>query len=621
MMKVQKTIIRNIVTLKHGHFSTHERVLVCPKGCKYPKGALITARAEMVNNLVPIGSNYGYDIEVFVGMERFICHRQRKEIQSALKSEYGISVSTGEISKLSKRFLSHIELLHKERSEDMKQVFSKDGGYPLHIDATTEDGKGTLLVIYAGWRKWVLGAWKIPSENADVIEPKITGVSRTYGEPCAIVRDLGRSIASAVEAAADKMQKRPQILACHFHFLRDIGKDILGEDHENLRKLIRKLAIRENLRLIINKLKKKIGSDDISNSYKKFEKDFDPIKNPLLPDGSYGISIVQAMARWILDYYHDGKNLGFPFDRPYIDFYRRCQIVNKSIEIFSSQTRYDWNVDKALEYVAKAIHPILSSSAVNKTIRKLEQKTDYFDKLRKVFGLEGQKLPEDIDPNCINSIKEYESNIMNEVNDFIKKIEMKYAASSTKADEKKTIKIILDHLKRHDDYLWGHIVKLPEEAGGGIRFVARTNNMLESHFHTVKQHERRRSGRKILTQDFENMPPAAMLTMNLLKPDYVQLLCGSIDNLPLCFSNIDMKQRENLMNIIHSELDSISLSDSQTEQLSMTDKLFVRKDIVRDWIIAASEDKSILAFREEKARLSTSMGNSIFPRISENCGM
>jgi hypothetical protein len=67
------------------------------------------------------------------------------------------------------------------------------------------------------------------------------------------------------------MQKRPQILACHFHLLRDIGKDILGEDHENLRKLIRKLSIRENLRLVVNKLKKKIGSNDISHSYKKFE--------------------------------------------------------------------------------------------------------------------------------------------------------------------------------------------------------------------------------------------------------------------------------------------------------------------------------------------------------------
>ena len=156
---------------------------------------------------------------------------------------------------------------------------------------------------------------------------------------------------------------------------------------------------------------------------------------------------------------------------------------------------------------------------------------------------------------------------------------------------------------------------------GGTRLVDRTNNILENNFHTVKQHERRRSGRKILTQDFENMPPAAMLAMNLLKPDYVQLLCGSLNNLPLCFSNTDMKQRENLLNITQSDFDINTISDSQTEQMSMTDKLFVRKEIVQDWIIAASEDKSILLFREEKTRMATAMGNSIFSTIAERCSM
>jgi hypothetical protein len=37
----------------------------------------------------------------------------------------------------------------------------RDGGWPMHIDATGENGRGTLLVAYAGWRGWVLGAWRI----------------------------------------------------------------------------------------------------------------------------------------------------------------------------------------------------------------------------------------------------------------------------------------------------------------------------------------------------------------------------------------------------------------------------------------------------------------------------
>jgi len=38
------------------------------------------------------------------------------------------------------------------KSEVLKEVISKDGGYPMHIDATCEDGRGTTLVVYAGWR-------------------------------------------------------------------------------------------------------------------------------------------------------------------------------------------------------------------------------------------------------------------------------------------------------------------------------------------------------------------------------------------------------------------------------------------------------------------------------------
>lgn len=317
-----------------------------------------------MNNLVPIGANYGYDLEVFVGMERFMRHRQREEIRNTLKSEYGISISTGEISELAKRFLSHVEALHASRIKDIQRALLQDGGYPLHIDATTEDGKGTLLVAYAGWRGWVLGAWKIPSERVDAIAPHITEICEKFGEPCAIVRDLGQTMARAVEEAADKMVCRPRILACHFHFLRDIGKDLLSDDHDYLRKLVRSLSIRENIRIVVRELGKKIDADDVSYLYKEFDTWIDMDQVPVLPGGTFGISIVRALGQWILDYSHDGKCLGFPFDRPYLDFYHRCRTANKSIKIFLSQMRFDRDVNKALERLANAISPILDNIAL-----------------------------------------------------------------------------------------------------------------------------------------------------------------------------------------------------------------------------------------------------------------
>lgn len=618
-MKVQKTIRRAIVTLQHGCFNTHERVLFCPAGCRYPNGTLVTRRAESMNDLVPIGANYGYDLEVFIGMERFIRHRQREEIRNTLESEYGISISNGEISEMAKRFLSHVEALHAGHVREIKSALLKDGGYPLHIDATTEDGKGTLLVVYAGWRGWVLGAWKIPSERADAIAPRITEICEKFGEPCAIVRDLGQTMASAVEEAADKMVCRPRVLACHFHFLRDIGKDLLSDDHDYLRKLIRSLYVRENIRVVVRELRKKVETDDISYLYKEFDTWIDIDKVPILPGGEFGISIVRALGQWILDYSHDGKHLGFPFDRPHLDFYQRCRTVNKSIKIFLGQMRFDRNVDRALERLAKAISPILDNITARKTIHELEARADLFDSFRAIFRLEGQ-IPDEVNPNYISSVNKFEINMKKQVDDFIQQLKTRYDASNTGEDEKLSIKIILDHLERHGKYLWGHLVKLSEKAGGGIRLVDRTNNVLENFFHKMKHHERRRSGRKILTQDFENIPPAATLVMNYTRPDYIQMTCGTLDNLPLCFSRIDKEQREKLHNSINSDFDKFFSKDNPAGQLSASDKMFIRKDTVCDWISAAAEGKSISSLRKKKSTTYITVDKK-FSQLLQQCSM
>ena len=60
----------------------------------------------------------------------------------------------------------------------------------------------------------------------------------------------------------------------------------------------------------------------------------------------------------------------------------------------------------------------------------------------------------------------------------------------------------------------------------------RTNNILEFWFGSLKHGERRRSGRKVLTQNFERLIPSAALAVNLGRPDYVEILCGLLAILP-----------------------------------------------------------------------------------------
>ena len=69
--------------------------------------------------------------------------------------------------------------------------------------------------------------------------------------------------------------------------------------------------------------------------------------------------------------------------------------------------------------------------------------------------------------------------------------------------------------------------------------MARTNNDLERFFRGLKQDERRRCGRRTLTQDLEHLPPAAALARNLTRPDYVETLCGSLADLPAAFAKLE----------------------------------------------------------------------------------
>ena len=79
-------------------------------------------------------------------------------------------------------------------------------------------------------------------------------------------------------------------------------------------------------------------------------------------------------------------------------------------------------------------------------------------------------------------------------------------------------------------------------AGGRVlAVVERTNNIAENFFATSKQKLRRRLGRAHLGREMEDQPAQAALTANLLCPDFVCIVCGTLDRLPRAFAALDCK--------------------------------------------------------------------------------
>jgi len=578
--EVQKTVEHRVVTLEHGDFIAHETIRVCQARCRQTSGRLVTARSAALLLKVSSGKVYGYDLEVHVGIERFLRHRQREEIRSELAQRHGIDLSSGQVSELAARFLEHLEALHASRAPELRAAMDRDGGYPLHIDATGEDGRGTMLVAFAGWRRWVLGAWKLPTERAEFILPAIQSIAASFGPPRAIMRDLGAAMKDAAGELVKSLQNPIAVLACHLHFLADIGEDLLEEGHNHLRDLFRKTGLLPQLRAFSRQQGRSLGKGIAPGRDGLRLWLAESAQTRRIPEGTAGMTMVRSLAQWILDFRAEGSDQGFPFDLPYRDLYHRCLGVSWATEAFLRQPPQDTKVRKALEKLHRILRPVRCDIPRFHPVGvALDRRAKLFAELRRALRLEEKD-------KASGAGSEQEVGKLNDIRSAVEKLTTSLRKRRTEdgctKDLCTAIDLILSHLDRHGVHLWGHVLPIPQECGGGVRLVDRTNNILESWFGSLKHGERRRSGRKVLTQDFERLSPSAALAVNLNCLDYVKILCGSLGDLPSAFARIDVVNRRK-----PAPVKLISV-DPETASLSTRDRRLVRSPELEQCIVAAA---------------------------------
>jgi len=565
----------------------HEVLRTCKSGCREPSGKRTILRSQSLASQVAPGAVYGYDLEVHVGLARHLRHHQRQEVCGDLLSQREISISTGQESLLAARFVEHLEALHWKRAPQLAAAMRKDGGYPMHIDATGEDGRGTTFVVYNGWRQWVLGAWKLSTERADLVLPRLRQVAHDFGPPCAIMRDLGRAMIGSAQKLVREMKLKIPILACHSHFLRDVGKDLMTVHYDELRGLVRSHRLRAHVRLLARDLGREL-SVQLPSLREDVELWAKAANERVLPTGAAGLAVVRSLAQWVLDYKRDGHGLGLPFDRPYLDFYRRCRTVRRATDAFLRQAPDDKRVRRALVSLARTLDCVIADKAFCDVAAKLARRAALFERLRRVL-----RLSPDIrsKPGAVLSPKQADAQLQ-DVRGAVRRFQQDLRRSRPQRgpaeDVRQAIDIVLDHLTRHGSSLWGHSIHLP---GGGIRLVDRTNNTLEGFFRRLKHGERRRSGRKVLTYDFERLPAAAALVANLTRPDYVEILCGSLDRLPQAFMEIDADQRALLCSESKSE-QSTAAAELLSSSLPHADRALIRSDALRDCVLAAAQSRA-----------------------------
>jgi hypothetical protein len=600
-MRVRKTFRHRGVTLAHGRFRVRETERVCAAGCTQKAGGAaqprpLVRRASGPARLLLPRSTIGYDVMAHIGVERFVHFRQREDIRRDLLARCGIQISAGEVSSLARKFCVYLKALHMSRAKPLRAALAADGGWPMHIDATGEDGRGTLLVIYAGWRHWVLGSWKIPTENAQAILPRMRETAQLFGPPCAVMRDLGRAVIDAARTYIASLAKPIPNLGCHMHFVRDVGKDLLHESYDALRGLFRRFGIVAHVRTLVRDLGRRLGGD-LDEARGQMEAWLSSGAHPYcLPPGQVGLAMVRAVGQWTLDWVDDGNDEGFPFDRPWLDLYQRCLIACRATEAFLTRQDGDRPARRALRQLFDILVTVRSQLPFGRHATVMVRRAKLLDDLRGALRLtlkpDGRNAPL---PSVLSARQ-----AARELQDI--KAAVKRLASSLRrqrpdrgpaADRRAAIDLVLAHLGRHGPSLFGHLIRLPRSVGGGLRIVERTNVLLEHFFHILKRGERHRSGRKNLARDFEHLPPEAALASNLLCQDYLDIVCsGSLVGLPAAFARLDVGHRDRCLAARLPR--AAGTPDAATSSMSTTDRRFVRTEPLTARVYAAAASRALL---------------------------
>lgn len=516
MLHVQKTSKKTVVTMDIGAFYAKETLLFCPQDQK-------TFPSEQLYSLVPKGGAFGFDVIVEVGLALFVRCRNNQETMAELAAK-NVFVSEREISYLGRKFIIYLALAHRQSQSRLRDLMVSKGGYILHVDGTCEGDSPNLFCGLDGISELVLDTVKIPSEKGELLVPFFRDIKEHYGAPRALVHDMGKGIVSAVEEVFPGVAD----FICHFHFLRDIGKDLLLDDYNALQKRLRKLNVRPLLRRRAKYLEQKISpeSHDIAEIIASLEsgnwqaRNFEDI--PLI--------VTYTLIHWVFEYPHQSDGYGFPFDRPHLDFYRRLQKVHQLLgQIMDIHLSNSAKANQPFFQVYRAFTKTVEDMRLNELAKSLETKAEVFDKLRIAMRIALPEGKEGINDN--GDFTEIKS-IAEKVTAF-----RKWLVSDER--RKTTYTSMVAQLDKYWEKLFADPIEIVTSEGSQYIQPQRTNNILERFFRGEKRRGRKKSGTASLSKMLKTILADTPLVQNLKNNEYMEIILNGCSSLTERFAQID----------------------------------------------------------------------------------
>jgi len=537
-LTIRKTTTpRSIVSLQYGDIAAQEVWLGCPHQCAQSQVNPVTRvyRSEQLAQLAAPRQKYGFDVLAKVGILRYLECRQRCEIQKYFETTEDLHIPDSTIQELIVRFAQTMAALHVHHISRLRQRIEASGGYVLHVDGTCEAGSQIHFVCMMGPEPIVLWSAKIGSENAVEIRNVLQQVDQTFGRPAATMADLSGPIHKAIQAQWPGLP----FFYCHWHFLADVGKDLLSDAYHCLGERLRQSDIRPKLRRLAKVLDHLVGDQKAQARWICQHLETPKLWNTQARNLK-AASIGAGMIEWILSASTEGKGRGFPFDLPHLSLCLRIQqardmLANEVLGHLKGRTPH---AEKLVIRLYGILNCFLQSKVLLRTVHQVQEANELFLRLRRALRLTAQDCGQGLNETADFTSAEHACQIETDVHRLHQALgcEQKQSISVTK---RKGIDIIVTHLDKYWEGLFGHCL---QQDGSDQRsmMVQRTNNMSERFFRHVKRFLRRITGKKKLNREINALGDKTLLVFNLKTPSYVKLICGHLDNLAQAFADLSL---------------------------------------------------------------------------------
>ena len=481
--------------------------------------------SEALQSIVPKRCNVAYDLLIFVGQALFRRYRTVQEIRTELITR-NIRLSPSEIGYLGRKFIIFLAAAHRLATPKIRQKMAMAGGYILHLDATHDGDSAALMTGIDSLSKFVLANVKIPTEHADHIIPFLEKIVADYGVPLACVRDMGTGIGKAI----GKVLPGVYDFICHFHFLRDIGKDYLEPAYSRLRKCLRSHGTSTRLHALARELRPLLAAvqDNQTALFTKAITCTEHIEN----SDSTSLASTYSLVLWALQGKHCGDGYGFPFDRSLLDFAERLLKLEQHMpELLKLLLNEDKPCERqpAFKLFAEACF-VAEDSELREAVDELHWRCRIFDSLRtamRIAPVGGSKgLNDEGSPKAMATIRQ--------------------GVERFRSSFDEIPHLLTDHLSKkmarqidkYGEKLFADPITIQTPLGSSTIYPQRTNNILEQFFRKVKRGFRRTSGNNSMHRALQTMLADTPLVKNLDNPDYMNILLDGKEDLEELFAEI-----------------------------------------------------------------------------------